>query len=223
MSKCRIESRHGEHLRTEAFASTLSFTVIPPLNNLSKKRSKEPKMNSDLSGGIHRQEFDYDVCIVGTGRVGLPLALSFIEQGLSVVGLDKDPQLRAAVNSGSMPFKEPGYDDLVSSGKLRVVDSPEVISQAANVIVTVGTPLHNHIETDLSQIQNVLKELHEYLRQNQLICLRSTVAPGTTTYVKKWLERSTDFVIGENLFLAFCPERIAEEKPTKNCILLRKS
>ena len=169
-------------------------------------------MNSDLSGGINRQEFDYDVCIVGTGRVGLPLALSFIEQGLSVVGIDKDPQLRAAVNSGSMPFKEPGYDDLVSSGKLRVVDSPEVISQAANVIVTVGTPLHNHIETDLSQIQNVLKELHEYLRQDQLLCLRSTVAPGTTTYVKKWLERSTDFVIGENLFLAFCPERIAEGK-----------
>ena len=160
-------------------------------------------MNSDLYGGSLRQEFDYDVCIVGTGRVGLPLALSFIEQGLSVVGLDKDPKLRQAVNSGIMPFKEPGYDDLVSAGKLRVVDSPEVISQAANVIVTVGTPLHNHIETDLSQIQNVLKELHEYLRQGQLLCLRSTVAPGTTTYVKKWLERSTDFVIGENLFLAF--------------------
>ena len=57
----------------------------------------------------------------------------------------------------------------------------------------------------------MLRELHEYLRQDQLFA-RSTVAPGTTTYVKKWLERSTDFVIGENLFLAFCPERIAEGK-----------
>ena len=155
--------------------------------------------------------FEYDVCIVGTGRVGLPLGLSLMEAGVNVTGVDLDENLRNAVNNGTMPFHEPGYDQLVGSKKLQIQSSPEeVVSKSAAVIITVGTPLHNHIETDLSQIQKVLEGLGQYFRKDQLIILRSTVAPGTTAYVKKWIERNTDFIIGQDLLLAFCPERIAE-------------
>ncbi len=155
--------------------------------------------------------FKYDVCIVGTGRVGLPLGLSLTEEGVNVVGVDLDENLRDAVNNGRMPFHEPGYDELVASKKLVLHSSPEeVVPQSAVVIITVGTPLHNHIETDLSQIQRVLEGLKSHFRKDQTIILRSTVAPGTTAYVKKWIERNTDFTVGDDIKLCFCPERIAE-------------
>ena len=158
------------------------------------------------------QDFEHNVCIVGTGRVGLPLALSLIEVGLDVVGLDTDERLRAMVNDGIMPFKEPHYEALIASRKLHIVGDASIISKSSDVIITVGTPLHTHIETDLTQIRSVLESVVSHLRPGQLICLRSTVAPGTTEFVRKWIERHTNFTVGEDIFLTFCPERIAEGK-----------
>lgn len=156
--------------------------------------------------------FDYDVCVIGTGRVGLPLALSLIEVGLTVVGVDLDPRLREAVALGKMPFHEPGYDDLIAQRALVVHPTADVVARSRQIVITVGTPLHTHIETDLSQVRRVLEGLAPHLRKGQLICLRSTVAPGTTTFCKKWIERHTQLTVGDDILLAFCPERIAEGK-----------
>jgi len=156
--------------------------------------------------------FKYDVCVVGTGRVGLPLGLSLVDVGLRTVGFDVDPQLANSVNDGKMPFHEPGFDELVASGDFQVHLDPSVAADSEVIVITVGTPLHNHIETDLSQVQRVLTEITPHLRTGQLVCLRSTIAPGTTLFVRRWIERNTDHRIGETLGLAFCPERIAEGK-----------
>lgn len=156
--------------------------------------------------------FTHDVCIVGTGRVGLPLGLSFVESGLSAFGLDVDAALRETVNAGRMPFHEPGYDALVASRRFQVHADPALAGRARAIVITVGTPLHTHIETDLSQVRRVIESLLPHLRPGQLLCLRSTVAPGTTAYVEGFIERHSTFRIGEDLLLAFCPERIAEGK-----------
>jgi UDP-N-acetyl-D-mannosaminuronic acid dehydrogenase len=154
--------------------------------------------------------FEYDVCIIGTGHVGLPLGLSFIEAGLSVVGIDRDAHLRETINSGKMPFYEPGYDALISSQKFQVYDNFDIIKKAQNIIITVGTPLNNHIETDLRQIQQVLEDLSAQLITGQFICLRSTVAPKTTRFVRRWIKHHTSLKVGKDVMLAFCPERIVE-------------
>jgi UDP-N-acetyl-D-mannosaminuronic acid dehydrogenase len=156
--------------------------------------------------------FEYDVCVIGTGRVGLPLGLSFLGAGMRSVGVDVDSALIGRVNAGVMPFQEPGYDELVARREFQITDDPAIVSKSATIVITVGTPLHNHIETDLSQIERVLNEVTPHLREGQLICLRSTVAPGTTQFVRRWLERYTSLTVGVDLFLAFCPERIAEGK-----------
>lgn len=159
-----------------------------------------------------RNRFEYDVCIIGTGRVGLPLGLSLMEAGVRATGVDVDSRLRREVNNGRMPFAEPGYDALAARRQFLVGDDTAVVARSATIVITVGTPLHNHIETDLSQIERVLEQIVPHLGRGQLVCLRSTVAPGTTEFVRKWLERNTGLRVGEDIFLAFCPERISEGK-----------
>ena len=87
-----------------------------------------------------------------TGR--LTSLFSLIECGVSVLGLDIDPRLRGLVNEGQMPFAEPGYDELVAR-KEYVTDDASLISRCDAVVITVGTPLHTHIETDLDQIRGM--------------------------------------------------------------------
>lgn len=151
------------------------------------------------------------VAVVGTGRVGLPLALSLVDAGCGVFGVDTDAELRYQVNVVKrMPFIEPGYDEVISSGRFSIDADYDRIADADYIIVTVGTPLRQHIETDLSAVEQVLQALSTRVRQGQTIILRSTVAPGTTCYARKVLERASGLRIGASLFLAFCPERIVE-------------
>ena len=166
----------------------------------------------DFSTLYSRGDFEYEVCIIGTGRVGLPLGLSLTEAGVKTIGVDTNQFVRDEVNAGRMPFSEPGYDELAARREFTITGDTAAVAQSQTVIITVGTPLRNHIETDLSQVERVLEQIRPYLRQGQLICLRSTVAPGTTAFAAKWLERATGLKIGRDLFLAFCPERIAEGK-----------
>ncbi len=153
------------------------------------------------------------VAVIGTGRVGLPFALSLIDAGVSVVGVDVNPQVRQAVNVDRvMPFREPGYDDLLRSGKLKIVATPAEAADADYFIVTVGTPLLSHIETDLSLVTNVITSLCEFLTPGKTIIMRSTTAPRTTQYVASLIETRTSLKVGRDVFLACCPERIVEGK-----------
>jgi len=156
--------------------------------------------------------FEYEVCIVGTGRVGLPLGLSFMDAGVKAVGIDIDSSIRDSVNRGVLPFEEPGYEALCANKEFKIYADNEVVKDSHVIMITVGTPLFGHMETDLQQVRNVLTGLKDYFREDQLICLRSTVAPGTTEYARRWIERNTEFTVGSNIMITFCPERIAEGK-----------
>ncbi|MBR58695.1 MAG: nucleotide sugar dehydrogenase [Myxococcales bacterium] len=154
--------------------------------------------------------FDFDVCIIGTGRVGLPLGLAFVDAGLKAIGYDINADLRSQINQGTMPFREPGFDAIIAKKQFEVSDNIAVAARAKNIIITVGTPLHEHIESDLRQLQRVIEELTPVLRPGHFLGLRSTVAPRTTTFVKRFIEKKSSLRVGVDLGLAFCPERIAE-------------
>lgn len=150
------------------------------------------------------------VCVVGIGRVGLPLALALQEAGFEVVGIDRDPELLAAVRRHEMPYHEPGFDELLAGKGLLVSEGFEPISAADAVVVTVGTPLREHIETDLRQVQSVVDQIAPRLMPGALLVLRSTIAPGTTEFVRRTVEARTRRRLGDGFLLAFCPERLAE-------------
>jgi UDP-N-acetyl-D-mannosaminuronic acid dehydrogenase len=170
----------------------------------------------------------YDVAIIGTGRVGLPLALAFADRGLRVLGIDRDPAILDAVRAGRMPFQEPGASEVLTRVAAQgMIDWSDEVADAAgatHIVTTLGTPSFSHIEIDLSQIRSVLDELLPHLRVGHSLTLRSTIAPRTTEFVAGYLAKHRGFDVGRDIFVAHAPERIAagrffEEIGSLPCII----
>ena len=168
------------------------------------------------------------VAVIGLGRIGLPLAISFADRGLTVLGVDKDADRLQAVREGRMPFEEPGaqeaLDRVRAAGTLTVSDRVADAALAEHIVITLGTPSFSHIEIDISDIRSALDDLLGHLRDGHRIVLRSTIAPGTTDFVAGYLAKHRGFEIGEDVFVAHAPERIAagrffEEIDTLPCII----
>jgi len=170
----------------------------------------------------------YDVSIVGLGRVGLPLALSFADRGLRVLGVDNDAARLQSVREGRMPFEETGGQELLdrvhSSGRLSVSELVADAAGAKHIVLTLGTPSFSHIEIDMRDIRSALDDLLGVLRVGHALTLRSTIAPGTTEFVAGYLAKHRGFEVGVEVFVAHAPERIAagrflEEIETLPCIV----
>ena len=169
-----------------------------------------------------------DVSVVGLGRVGLPLALSLADRGLEVLGIDSDPARLEAVREGRMPFAETGAQELLervrAGGKMSLCERVADGARARHIVITLGTPSFSHIEIDMRDIRSALDDLLGVLAQGHCLILRSTIAPGTTDFVAGYLAKHRGFQIGEEVFVAHAPERIAagrflEEIDTLPCII----
>jgi UDP-N-acetyl-D-mannosaminuronic acid dehydrogenase len=158
------------------------------------------------------REFDRDVVVIGgCGHVGLPLAIAFADRGARVVIYDVSEPAVAAVNAGQLPFDEPGAAPLfaraVAAGRLSASADPAVVGTAEHVVVVIGTPVDEHLNPDQAAIPKALGGCAPFLRDGQLLILRSTVFPGVTALVEKMVAG-----LGVDVPVAFCPERIAEGK-----------
>ncbi len=168
------------------------------------------------------------VAVIGLGRIGLPLAISFADRGLRVLGIDKDAERLRAVRDARMPFEEPGAQEALQRaaavGTLTVSDRVADAALADYIVITLGTPALAHVEIDISDIRSALDDLLGHVRRGHTIVLRSTIAPGTTEFVAGYLAKHRNFEIGEDVFVAHAPERIAagrffEEIQTLPCIV----
>jgi UDP-N-acetyl-D-mannosaminuronic acid dehydrogenase len=151
--------------------------------------------------------------VIGLGRVGLPLALSFAERGLHVIGIDNDPARIGSVRAGTMPFQETGAQELLdrvsASGCLSLSEHVVDAAKARHIVITLGTPSFSHIEIDMRDIRSALDDLLGALQPGHALTLRSTVAPGTTEFVAGYLAKHRGFAVGEDVYVAHAPERIA--------------
>jgi UDP-N-acetyl-D-mannosaminuronic acid dehydrogenase len=154
--------------------------------------------------------FERDVVVVGgCGRVGLPLAIAFANAGLKVAAYDLNEATVKIVNDGTMPFAEPGAEEVlreaVDAGRLVATTEASAVGTAANVIVVIGTPVDEHLNPDPNSLPRALAGCFEYFRSGQLVVLRSTVYPGVTHMVERLFAAE-----GLDIDVAFCPERILE-------------
>lgn len=165
-------------------------------------------------------KFAQDVVVVGgCGHVGLPLAIILASKSLKVVAFDTNVQVVARVNSGEMPFDEPGALDVLTNvlttKAFSASSDKNVVSTAEHVVVVIGTPVDEHLNPDPEAVPNAIISLLDVLKDGQHLVLRSTVYPGVTKLVEKVIASS-----GKKIDVSFCPERIAEGKAVEELIAL---
>ena len=154
------------------------------------------------------------IVVVGLGYVGLTLAMVLSESGFNVTGYDTNKNLVRKIKKKIPPFYEKGMKDYLDSQighNCKIVDNLSNLS-ADVYILTVGTPFDKKKnKPDLSNLQKSIKNISKLLKKNDLIILRSTVPIGCTrNTVAKYIEKNTKLKFGEDIFLAFCPERTIE-------------
>jgi len=156
-----------------------------------------------------------EVCIVGLGYVGLPLAALFVRSGLKTHGYDTDPGRVRELRAGRSPLHHLSGDWMrpaLESGQWAPTTDPAVIRQAEAVILCVPTPLTAHREPDLSRVRRAVETTAEHLRPGTVVILESTSWPGTTReVVLPLLSLGPGGAIreaGRDFFLAYSPERV---------------
>lgn len=148
--------------------------------------------------------------VVGQGYVGLPMALRAAEVGIDVVGLDTNSAVVADLNAGRSHIDDVSDDDL-RAGLARgyvASDDPAQIAQADVVIVCVPTPLAADGGPDLGPVEGAARTIGEHVRPGTLVVLESTTYPGTTEEVFAPLVLASGLRLGEDVHIAFSPERV---------------
>jgi UDP-N-acetyl-D-mannosaminuronic acid dehydrogenase len=157
------------------------------------------------------KEFSYDICIIGgLGHIGLPLGISFAKTGKKVILYDINQKAIELVSKGRMPFLETGAEKPLGetiNKTLFISSDKNVISQSHFVILTIGTPIDEHLNPQFTLFKKFFEEIIALLGDRQHIIIRSTVYPGTTEKVQQLLRQN-----GKKTRVSFCPERIAEGK-----------
>jgi UDP-N-acetyl-D-glucosamine dehydrogenase len=151
------------------------------------------------------------VGVVGLGYVGLPLAVTFAEAGVPVLGLDAIQGKVDRINAGDSYIEDVPSDrltPLVERGLVRATTSWDELRAVDAILICLPTPLTEHREPDLSAVLGACESLAGRLRAGQLVVLESTTYPGTTREeVAPVLERS-GLRAGRDFHLAFSPERV---------------
>lgn len=154
----------------------------------------------------------FDLCIIGgAGHIGLPLGVTFAQQGLRTVLLDVDDAGLQKILGGKFPFMETNGEaalrDALRKGTLFGSTDPSVLSESAAVICVVGTPVDEYLNPDYHVIFKILDSYAPHFRSGQTFILRSTVYPGTTERVQDYFRKK-----GLDIHVSFCPERIVQGK-----------
>jgi UDP-N-acetyl-D-glucosamine dehydrogenase len=148
--------------------------------------------------------------VLGLGYVGLPLALAFAQQRLSVVGFDVDAEKVEALKAGRNYIKHlegPRLTSAMASGLFRATSDFSELTEPDVLLICVPTPLTPQREPEMSFVVNTVRQIQQRLRRGQLVVLESTTYPGTTDELVLGILEESGLHCGEDFFLAFSPER----------------
>jgi UDP-N-acetyl-D-mannosaminuronic acid dehydrogenase len=154
---------------------------------------------------------NFDICVIGGGgHVGLPLSIAFAEKGKKVIIYDTNRETLDIIKNGRMPFMEEGCEEIlekVINKYLFTTDRPKSIAESEFIVVVIGTPVDEHLNPKFRLMKKFFEDILPYLREGQIIILRSTIYPGTTEKIRNLLKEQIP-----GIEVCFCPERIAEGK-----------
>lgn len=149
--------------------------------------------------------------VLGLGYVGLPLAVEMAKAGFDVTGFDVQQKKVDMLNAGHNYIGDVVDNDLstlVSQGKLHATTDFSLIEQCDCVSICVPTPLDIYQQPDISYVKSSAQQVAKYAHKGMLVILESTTYPGTTEEVIEPLLTEKGLKVGEDVFLAFSPERV---------------
>jgi UDPglucose 6-dehydrogenase len=135
-----------------------------------------------------------NICVVGTGYVGLVTGAVFADLGNDVVCVDNDRAKIDLLRSGTMPIYEPGLEEMVTrnagDGRLSFTTHLSAgVRQADVVFIAVGTPPKASGETDLSHVEAVAADIGRAMDRYKVVVNKSTVPVGTGELVRDVITR----------------------------------
>jgi UDPglucose 6-dehydrogenase len=135
-----------------------------------------------------------NICVVGTGYVGLVTGAVFADLGNDVICVDNAIKKIEALRAGQMPIYEPGLEEMVirnkDDGRLTFsTDLPAAVRQADVIFIAVGTPPKETGETDLSHVEAVAAEIGRSMERYKVVVNKSTVPVGTGEFVREVITR----------------------------------
>jgi UDPglucose 6-dehydrogenase len=156
------------------------------------------------------------VCVIGLGKLGSPLAACLAAKGLTVIGVDNDPRKIDAINHGKAPVNEPGLGQMIAQSQGRLTATSDIeqgVAQTDISFIVVSTPSDPAGGFSLRYVEPVCQSMARALAKKtdyHLVCLTSTVMPGTTGGpVREMLEKTSGKRVGADFGLCYSPEFIA--------------
>jgi GDP-mannose 6-dehydrogenase len=164
------------------------------------------------------------IVVFGLGYVGSVTAACLAHIGHDVVGVDVNPEKVQAVLAGRSLVYEPGLEERIAQGiadrRLTATVDPEVALPGADVaMICVGTPSQPQGGVDLSYVERVIHDIGRFVSQSSdhlMICIRSTIPPGSHLALIESLEREFSLRVGDDYGLCINPEFLREGSAIKD-------
>ena len=160
--------------------------------------------------------------VIGLGYVGLPLAMEFCEAGFQVLGYDISERVVDLLMRGESHIQDVPAAQVakyVKSGRFVATTDETKLGDADTISIAVPTPLAKTRDPDMSYVISASDTIARHAHPGMLMVLESTTYPGTTRDVMQPRLEAKGLVIGNDIFLAFSPERVDPGNPvyhTKN-------
>ncbi|MGV2622796.1 UNVERIFIED_CONTAM: nucleotide sugar dehydrogenase [Halobacillus marinus] len=148
---------------------------------------------------------------IGLGYIGLPTSVMFAKYGVDVLGVDVSERVVDSLNNGKIHIEEPGLQEalteVVEAGKFRAALTPE---KSDAFIIAVPTPNNDdeHKSCDLTYVKDAVRNTLPYLEKGNVLIVESTIEPRTMDDHVKPLVEEAGYVVGEDIYLVHCPERV---------------
>jgi UDP-N-acetyl-D-glucosamine dehydrogenase len=160
--------------------------------------------------------------VIGLGYVGLPLAMELCEAGFRVIGYDVSERVTGLLMRGESHIQDVPAAQVArhaKSGAFLATTDAAKLAEADTVSIAVPTPLAKTRDPDMSYVLSASETVAAHAHPGMLIVLESTTYPGTTRELLQPRLEARGLVVGEDVFLAFSPERVDPGNPvyhTKN-------
>ncbi len=177
-------------------------------------------MKEELLAKIHDRSAV--VGVIGLGYVGLPLAIEFAKAGFRVIGYDVSQRLVDGLMSGQSHIQDVPASDVqeaVASGAFVATAIESRLTECDAISIAVPTPLSKTRDPDMSYVLAAADAIARQAHPGMCVVLESTTYPGTTRELLQPRLEAKGLVVGQDVFVAFSPERVDPGNPvyhTKN-------